>query len=41
MKKTDPITRQVIRNAARAAAAEMQTTLIKTAHSPLIYEVQD
>lgn len=41
MKQTDPITRQVIRNAARAAALEMQTTLIKTAHSPLIYEVQD
>ena len=41
MKNTDPITRQVIRNAARAAALEMQTTLIKTAHSPLIYEVQD
>lgn len=41
MKKIDPITRQVIRNAARTAALEMQTTLIKTAHSPLIYEVQD
>jgi N-methylhydantoinase B len=39
--RIDPITRQVIRNAARAAALEMQTTLIKTAHSPLIYEVQD
>ncbi|NVD43376.1 hydantoinase B/oxoprolinase family protein [Ensifer sp. HO-A22] len=37
----DPITRQVIRNALRAAAGEMQTSLIKTAHSPLIYEVQD
>ena len=41
MTPIDPITRQVIRNAARAAALEMQTTLIKTAHSPLIYEVQD
>lgn len=41
MTRVDPITRQVIRNAARAAALEMQTTLIKTAHSPLIYEVQD
>ena len=41
MSRIDPITRQVIRNAARAAALEMQTTLIKTAHSPLIYEVQD
>ncbi len=37
----DPITRQVIRNALIAAAREMQTTLIKTAHNPLIYEVQD
>lgn len=37
----DPITRQVIRNALIAAAKEMQTTLIKTAHNPLIYEVQD
>ncbi|MCH7822884.1 MAG: hydantoinase B/oxoprolinase family protein [Proteobacteria bacterium] len=41
MQQIDPIIRQVIRNAARAAALEMQTTLIKTAHSPLIYEVQD
>ena len=37
----DPITIQVIRNALRAAAEEMQATLIKTAHNPLIYEVQD
>ena len=37
----DPITVQVIRNALRAAAEEMQTTLVKTAHNPLIYEVQD
>ena len=37
----DPITRQVIRNALGAAAKEMQTTLVKTAHNPLIYEVQD
>ena len=41
MSNLDPITKQVIRNATRAAATEMQTTLIKTAHSPLIYEVQD
>ena len=41
MKNTDPITRQVIRNAVRSAALEMQTTIIQTAHSPLIYEVQD
>ena len=37
----DPITIQVIRNALVAAAKEMQTTLVKTAHNPLIYEVQD
>ena len=37
----DPITRQVIRNALGAAAREMQTALVKTAHNPLIYEVQD
>ncbi len=37
----DPITRQVIRNALVATAKEMQTTLVKTAHNPLIYEVQD
>lgn len=41
MKDVDPITIQVIRNALRAAAQEMQTSLIKTAHNPLIYEVQD
>lgn len=37
----DPITRQVIRNALGATAREMQTALVKTAHNPLIYEVQD
>jgi N-methylhydantoinase B len=41
MKSVDPITRQVIRNALRSAAGEMQTSLVQTAHSPLIYEVQD
>jgi N-methylhydantoinase B len=41
MQNLDPITIQVIRNALKAAAAEMQTTLVKTAHNPLIYEVQD
>lgn len=38
---TDPITLQVIRNALKAAADEMQLALVKTAHNPLIYEVQD
>ena len=41
MSTIDPITRQVIRNALVATAKEMQTTLVKTAHNPLIYEVQD
>jgi len=41
MSIVDPITRQVIRNALRSAAGEMQASLVKTAHSPLIYEVQD
>ena len=41
MSAVDPITRQVIRNAIRSAAGEMQTSLVKTAHTPLIYEVQD
>jgi N-methylhydantoinase B len=41
MKSVDPITRQVIRNALKSAAGEMQTSLVQTAHSPLIYEVQD
>ena len=41
MNNVDPITIQVIRNALRAAAQEMQISLIKTAHNPLIYEVQD
>ncbi len=39
--KIDPITIQVIRNALRAAADEMQISLIRTAHNPLIYEVHD
>ena len=37
----DPIAIQVIRNGLKAAAEEMQISLIKTAHNPLIYEVQD
>lgn len=41
MTNVDPITMQVIRNALVAAAQEMQTSLVKTAHNPLIYEVQD
>ncbi len=37
----DPITVQVIRGAIKAVADEMMVSLIKTAHNPLIYEVQD
>jgi N-methylhydantoinase B len=37
----DPITTRVIRNALRAAADEMQVSLVRTAHNPLIYEVHD
>jgi N-methylhydantoinase B len=37
----DPITTQVIRNALIAAAEEMRVTIVKTAYSPLIYEIQD
>lgn len=37
----DPITTQVIRNALVAAAEEMRVTMVKTAYSPLIYEIQD
>lgn len=41
MQTVDPITIQVIRNALKAAADEMQISLVKTAHNPLIYEVHD
>lgn len=41
MNAVDPITTQVIRNALKAAADEMMISLIRTAHNPLIYEVQD
>jgi N-methylhydantoinase B len=37
----DPITREVIRGALAAAATEMNRTLVRTAHNPLLYEVQD
>jgi len=39
--RVDPITMQVIRNALVSAAEEMRVALVKTAHNPLIYEVQD
>ena len=41
VREIDPITLQVIRSALRSAAGEMQLSLMKTAHNPLIYEIQD
>ena len=37
----DPITAEIIRNAFIAAADEMNTTLIRSAYTPIIYEGQD
>jgi N-methylhydantoinase B len=37
----DPVTRSVVRNAASAAAEEMNATLVRTAYSPNITERQD
>jgi N-methylhydantoinase B len=37
----DPITVEVVRGAVVAAALEMNRTLVRTAHNPLLYEVQD
>lgn len=39
--KIDLVTKEVIRNALAAATDEMKLTLMRTAHSPLIYEVLD
>lgn len=41
MQRTDPITFEVLRNAFVASAEEMKATLLRTAHSSIIYEVQD
>lgn len=41
MGDVDVITAEVIRNATVMAAREMTTTLIRTAHNPLLYDVQD
>ena len=40
-KRIDPITLEVIRHASIAAAEEMKTNLMRTAHNPIIYEVLD
>jgi N-methylhydantoinase B len=37
----DPVTTEVIRSGLAAAAQEMNRTLVRTAHNPLLYEVQD
>ena len=41
MTATDPVTIEVIRGGLTAAALEMNRTLVRTAHNPLLYEVQD
>lgn len=41
MNAVDPITLEVIRGGLAAAATEMNRTLVRTAHNPLLYEVQD
>lgn len=39
--RTDPVTLQVLRNHARAAAESMATTLYRTAHSTFVKETED
>lgn len=41
MSVIDPIAVEVIRGGLAAAAREMNRTLVRTAHNPLLYEVQD
>lgn len=41
MSGIDPIAVEVIRGGLAAAALEMNRTLVRTAHNPLLYEVQD
>lgn len=38
---TDPITTEIVRNAFIAAAQDMNANLIRSAHSPIIYEMKD
>ena len=37
----DPITTEIIRSAFTAAADEMNATLIRSAYTPIIYEMKD
>ena len=41
MTAVDAITTEVIRGGLAAAALEMNRTIVRTAHNPLLYEVQD
>src|SRR4029450_8971755 len=41
MTLVDPIAVEVIRGGLAAAAREMNRTIVRTAHHPLLYEVQD
>ena len=39
--EVDLVTTEVIRNAFLAAAADMKEALVRSAHSPVIYEMED
>ena len=39
--KTDPITSEIIRNSLNSAAEQMKRALVRSAFSPIIYEVLD
>lgn len=39
--RVDPITTEIIRNAFLSAASDMKEALIRSAHSPVIYEMED
>ena len=41
MAKVDTVTVEVVRNALVSAAREMSTALVRTAYSPIVYEVRD
>lgn len=41
MTRTDPITTEIIRSLLNAAAEEMNVTLIRSAYTPVIYEMKD
>ena len=41
VKLTDPITTEIIRNALMSAAQDMNANLIRSAYSPVIYEMKD